>query len=357
MTFRPWTFKLEPFPDELLSSWLIRVAFAHGQTPYVFHNLHLPGLPIWSRDVDRAHTVGLLSGLSTVSGLSAHRVKAASLDRYRQLSLGAPAHGEWPFVLAAGIYHRKRRRHGLQFCPNCLGSGTAFFRRSWRLAYALQCPECAAALADACPHCEAPVAPHRAIADMRACHRCGKSICSGIGNTQIGRGLHDSGLQALLTKAASRRTVRWLGGCQRPADVLLTTAMLIRLLPAKQINECRRAIGLPVCPVPISSQRFERQRLYERALRMQTVGKWASDWPRRFRLGAAALGLTRRRFADIHVPPALNSEVTRLPPGQARPRGPRPLLLGPELRAIRKRTPTAYRQERATRILQAVASR
>ncbi|MDZ7791866.1 MAG: TniQ family protein, partial [Xanthomonadales bacterium] len=195
MKFRPWTFRLKPLPDELLSSWLTRVAFAHGQNPYVFHNLHLPGVPIWSRDVDRAHSPGLLSGLSAVSGLSVPRIRATSLDRHRNLGLNTPAHGEWPFVLSAGIYHRKRRRHGLQFCPNCLSAGTAYFRRSWRLAYVLKCPTCSLPLSDACPHCDAPVIAHRTLSDLRVCHRCGGNICSDAVRAENALEFADGGMQ------------------------------------------------------------------------------------------------------------------------------------------------------------------
>ena len=357
MKFLGWTFRLKPLPDELLSSWLTRVAFAHGQTPYVFHNLHLPGLPVWNRDVDRAHGAGLVAAISAVSGVSATRIRAASLERYSKLGLDASAHGEWPFVLAAGIYHRKRRRHGLQFCPNCLSAETAYFRRSWRLAFILKCPACSMTLSDACPHCDAPVVPHRALSDMRACHRCGGNICSGASGTEYSSVPADGGMQALLSTAASRRAVSWLGGRQRPSEALLTAAILTRMVPPKRIDDCRRAIGLPVCPIPMSPERFERQRLQERTLRIETVGKWASDWPRTFRLGASALGLTRRSFAGIALPHSLDSEVARLPTGQTRPRRLKPLLLGPELRAVRRRSVAAYRHLRASRIMQAVAPR
>jgi hypothetical protein len=355
--FRGWTFRLRPLPDELLSSWLTRVAFAHGQSPYVFHNLHLPGMPIWNRDLDRAHSAGLLAGISAVSGVSVRRIRAASLDRYRNLGLNAPAYGEWPFVLSAGIYHRKRRRHGLQFCPTCLGTETAYFRRSWRLAYVLKCPGCSTTLSDACPHCESPIAPHRTLCDVRVCHRCGGNTCSATGRTKCSPQFADGGMQALMTKAAGRRAVSWLGGRQRPSDALLAAAVLIRMVPAKRIDVCRSAIGLPDCPVPMSSERMERQRLEERALRFETVGRWASNWPRTFRLGASALRLTRRSFVGIPLPPALASEVERLPAGQTRPRGERPSLLGPDLRAVRRRSVAAYRHLRAKRILQAAAPR
>lgn len=357
MRLRPWTFRLKPLPDELLSSWLTRVAFAHGQNPYVFHNLHLPGMPIWNRDVDRAHSVGLLAGLSAVSGVSVPRIRAASLDRYRNLGLNAPAHGEWPFILSAGVFHRKRRRHGLQFCSNCFSEGTAYFRRSWRLAYVLKCTACGLPLSDACPHCDAPIIPHRTFSDMRVCHRCGGNICSDGVRAENALGLADGGMQGLMTRAAGRRAVSWLGGRLRPSEALQAAAVLIRMVPARRIDGCRSAIGLPSCENPMSSERLERQRLPDRALRLETIGRWASEWPRTFRLGASALGLTRRSFVRVPLPPALGSEVARLPAGQSRPRGEMPLLLGPDLRAVRHRSVAAYKHIRAKRILQAAASR
>lgn len=355
--FRAWTFKLKPFQDELLSSWLIRVAFAHGQNPYVFHNLHLPGVPIWNRDVDRVHPAGLLEALSAVSGAGVRRIKAASLFRYRSLGPRAPAHGEWPFVLAAGVYHRKRRRHGLQFCPDCLGSGTPYFRRSWRLAFVLRCESCSKPLSDACPHCDAPLAPHRAFSDLKICHRCGGNVCNAPGVTGTGPALADGGMQALLTRVAGQAAVNWLGSLLRPSDALLAATVLNRLMPAKRIAICRSAIGLSACPAPLSSERLERQRIGERAIRLETISQWASDWPRNFRRGASALGLTRRSFSGTSIPAPLAAEVARLPAGQTRPRGARPLVLGPELRAIRRRSQASYRSLRARRILERAAPR
>lgn len=355
MRFRAWTFRPKAQPDELLSSWLARVAFAHGQTPYVFHNLHLPGLAVWNRDTDRAFTPGFLTGLSAVSGVDMKNIRAATLDRYRGL-LGeaAPVFGEWPFILAAGVYHRKRQRHGLQYCPDCLDGGIPYYRRIWRLSFLLQCPSCATPMFDACPHCEAPVVPHRAPARLKICHQCGGNLCKVGADANSGVFAPALKLQKVLTAATERRSVEWLGMSQKPTECLRAVAILLKMVPARHIEACRAAIGLPTSSgLTVSSERFERQRLRERAYRMQTVSHWASRWPENFRIGAAALGLTRRTFLGIRVPAPLAREVSRLPSGQTRPRSRQPLLLGADLRRVRRESVTRYRHMRAARLLRA----
>ncbi|WP_156422161.1 TniQ family protein [Paucibacter sp. KCTC 42545] len=48
-----WAFHLRPAPQELLSSYLTRVAHGHGSTAGAFCRLHLNDSWYWTRDVDR----------------------------------------------------------------------------------------------------------------------------------------------------------------------------------------------------------------------------------------------------------------------------------------------------------------
>ena len=69
--------------------------------------------------------------------------------------------GSWRWASTIGGRNRLRRG-GLAFCPACLGEDpTAYFRRTWRLAWHTLCEHHDAVLTDRCPRCGAPAEPHR----------------------------------------------------------------------------------------------------------------------------------------------------------------------------------------------------
>jgi hypothetical protein len=52
LTGRVWPVHFKPQEDELLSSWLTRLALAHGQTAASFFNQAWPGRYLLARDLD-----------------------------------------------------------------------------------------------------------------------------------------------------------------------------------------------------------------------------------------------------------------------------------------------------------------
>ncbi len=185
LTGELWPAHPKPLPDELLSSWLIRIARAHGlklQTfcDRVFGNER----QLWNRDIDRLGPEWLLSSLVRHTGTSIETVRQTTLDIYRgRLFHRHPSAGVLRWILPVGMYHRKRRNFGLQFCPQCLAEDQEpYFRTQWRLAILTWCPLHRLFLHDRCPGCNAPVAFHRrelghpAITDagpLSLCHACG----------------------------------------------------------------------------------------------------------------------------------------------------------------------------------------
>ena len=159
-----WSFPLRIHPGELLSSWLSRSVHLHGIAPYAFLSIRLPGARVWDRDVDRGATATLLADLDRSAGLTPGRAAAASLSSWLAV-LAAPDVGanddarpsHVPFLLSAGIHHRTRRLHGLQFCSACLREGERRFERVGRLAFVVGCSRHGTAMLDACPSCDAPV--------------------------------------------------------------------------------------------------------------------------------------------------------------------------------------------------------
>lgn len=178
---RPWAIHVAMLPDELLSSWLVRVALAQGCDPMHLTGSLWPRWRAWTVDLDRGLRADRLAMLAARSGLDASRLEAAML--HPLLALVAPSvrseQAMWPWVLAVGSRNR-RRYGGLQFCPSCLAEDmTPYFRRVWRLAWHVGCMRHDTLLADHCGRCRAPVEPHRVRAGdvtLCRCPSCGHDL-------------------------------------------------------------------------------------------------------------------------------------------------------------------------------------
>lgn len=159
-----WPIHLKPLPDELLSSWLVRLAHGHGLKLQTFSSLVFGrDRSIWNRDIDMLAPDWLLSRLAECTGASVHEVFDTSLKSYEGvLYEHHQPNGFTKWILPLGVYHRMRRGHGLQFCPRCLAEDSEpYFRKRWRLALSTMCTKHGCYLLDACPQCASPLAPHR----------------------------------------------------------------------------------------------------------------------------------------------------------------------------------------------------
>ncbi|QYG09831.1 TniQ family protein [Janthinobacterium sp. PAMC25594] len=171
--------------DELLSTWLVRVALSQGCDPLALTGELWPKWRVWTLDLDRGVATERLRILERMSGIDMSALDAASL-RTIAMAIGTAVPGDVavvPWILALGS--RNRQRHGgLQYCPQCFGTDKSpFYRLQWRLAWHNCCHVHSAALLDRCCHCAAPVEPHRLSPptgllnvcsscgyDLRACH-------------------------------------------------------------------------------------------------------------------------------------------------------------------------------------------
>ena len=360
-----WAFRLPPIEGELLSSCLARNARAHGTSPQRFLELFWPGEATWNRDLDRRPAVLPRRGstadwsqeIAGYLGIPVDKVRQATLQGWRETLADArlPSHGDTPLLLSVGVYHRKRLRHGLQYCPECLGEGTPHYRRVWRLAFAVACREHGRALLDACPNCDAPVAPHRAAGSLTDCHACGFSLMRASGGRVVPDGAIklQQGLIALLGAADP-------AGAARPCtarDAFDRVRALLAASTARPVQRALRdALGLGAAEFAATPRlRFEQSRVAVRVACLETVATWSASWPASFRTGAAAAKLTRRSFARAHLDEALAAEVAMLPAGHLRRRPAYvPVLATPSLRRLRRHDPVAYRAARAQRILAAL---
>lgn len=172
MDVRLWPWRPRPKPDELLSSWLARIARGNSGKLHTFCHAVWPGLQIWNRDIDAMAPADLLEGLVRHTGVDRLRAEQTTLRPlegvlFEHLRVAGPT--QW--VRPLGIFHRTRLRGGQQWCPDCLAADEEpYYRRRWRLAIASTCPHHGAVLADTCHDCGAPAVPHRG--EDPLCHHC-----------------------------------------------------------------------------------------------------------------------------------------------------------------------------------------
>ncbi|KPY65213.1 TniQ protein [Pseudomonas syringae pv. spinaceae] len=174
----------QPKEGEILSSWLVRLAFSNGFPLHTFFN-RLLGYkrPIWTRDIDRHPSDQLLQLINHRTQQPFSTLQSMTLRQYEGTFFSElPMHGDVSWLLALGVYHRNRKRPGMQYCPLCMQTDSApYYRLLWRIASTVICPIHSCLMEDVCPQCQSPVMFHRhGIGrhknpygeDLRHCHQC-----------------------------------------------------------------------------------------------------------------------------------------------------------------------------------------
>ena len=163
-TSKLWLYHPKPLPDELLSSWLVRIAHGHGMKLLTFCRVALGTTQdLWFRDIDRQVPDWFVRALSEHTGAGVRQIRRASLLDYKGVLYRRyhwSGHQYWllPLNMVDTSYHHP----GMQFCPLCLAEDKEpYFRRRWRVAFYTMCTRHQCMVHDRCPSCGAPVAFHR----------------------------------------------------------------------------------------------------------------------------------------------------------------------------------------------------
>ncbi len=163
-----WPIHFKPKNDELLSSWLCRLALAHGLHPSSLCSIilsieqssdHSDGKWLWHGDIDKGIRAGILSVLADKTGTGIERVRNTTLAAYEGWiyeRLNTLGRSHW--VMPISSYNNSGAYHGLQYCPHCLAEDKEpYFRRDWRLAFITCCIKHCTQLLDRCAECKEPV--------------------------------------------------------------------------------------------------------------------------------------------------------------------------------------------------------
>ncbi len=356
----PWTFQIKPRHNELLSGYLCRVARAHGATPYGFCELQLGDKAFWARDFDRGVINHHDAVLIAKSGMSPERLVDMTLrswigrltpTKYRCAERTAVI----PWVNAAGVFHRTRRQHALQFCQECLAETETTFK-TWRLSFVVICPVHKAVLLDACPECDAPFVPHRAPGRINRCHACHANLVRKV--TSKGRSTEMDELTLCLQDALiSNLTV---GQEESQAATKRDEMRGLRGVISALFNQ--QSVGLTAEELGISA-RIEwlagpRMELARHARRHQLMAASAvilEKWPESFQSVAKRLRLSQQGFGRLVGVSSnwLNQEIQKLPEGRLKNKRPsvRPKQSGVD--RLEKERPRNWRAKRAAILLRA----
>ncbi len=161
-------FLLHPRPqlDELLSSWLVRIASEQFTAPATFTNLYLREWKnvFWASDLDLQADDQLLEVLEAKSGVPKTALLAMTLRGYEGYLCEQvfTKMGATQFVLPMKMRARRCTSFGLRFCPMCLKEDERpYFRRKWRLTFSTACLHHHCFLHDRCPACHEPLTIYR----------------------------------------------------------------------------------------------------------------------------------------------------------------------------------------------------
>jgi len=346
-----WPHPPTPGPDELLSSFLVRVALRYGMSPTRFCALHFPQLNVWNRDIDRSATDEFLQSIATKSGLPLALVSALTMrDFIQHISPEHPpnhrrmATQRWVNVVSH--YHRICRGYGLQYCPACL-TESGYYRRTWRISYWTTCPLHHTPLADNCPACGSPIMPHRHHISLLRCHRCGCHLQQQA--TACSPTAHESSSVRAL---AERFQLACDSGFDSQTSTRLSSDVFLAgshfLLRLACLWDRKNASKLP----HVRASEMEHCRVVERERRLVLLTELLQDWPQAFLQQAHQHNATQRSLLAVGRPPAwIALAAETLPPGTPH-RVRRWSSLRSRLRALQRRKPPGWRTGRAEILLQ-----
>ncbi len=159
-----WPVRVNPQPDECLSSWLHAAALANGiSLSQLWRALGLHNVPAL-RNLDHDCPDWIIHSLAGQMRIYRHRLTEMLIDK--QLV---------PILLRMPRASEQGGIVWLQYCPACWAEDSRpYFRRCWQLATLLHCREHYAGLRDRCPHCQFGIGfPHGdVLQEIHICQRC-----------------------------------------------------------------------------------------------------------------------------------------------------------------------------------------
>lgn len=311
----PLVFGRRPIPwdDELLSSYLVRLASLTGMSPHRL-GTEIGSCQIWTRDIDRSASASLISDVARYNGMNPDVVHALTLESFESILSGSSQprrrQGIASWINAVGVFHRIRRLHGLQYCPACL-SDTPGYRRIWRLSFVTVCVSHQIALRDSCPHCDSPIIPHRSLQAGLRCHFCHRPF-NALKPTISAESAASTALQKLFLDTCGG-TSPLLGNEVIGSEVFFPgAAQILQVAKSKLVKAGGSARQ--------DSARFEFLRTDARAHYSSLLYELLADWPYRFIGFAEKHNISQACFSKFAQMPAWIGKIVHDLPARIRER-------------------------------------
>lgn len=175
--------RLKPLKNELLSSWLIREAYAHYMNPPAFISLYFDDFDrhIFHRDID---LVGInenfIKQLVSKTYYKKEDFLGMTLKSYEgYLFINLNKSNRNLFVLQPRFRKGRAIKKAIRFCPLCLKeSKEQYLKKQWRLSFSTICLKHKCFLYDNCPECGEVFSPNKRKYDINEyhCYKCGFSF-------------------------------------------------------------------------------------------------------------------------------------------------------------------------------------
>jgi TniQ len=337
-----WAFARPPARDESLTSWLIANARRHGGQLHTFTAMSFGQTQIWHRDSDLHPRADVIVRASVLAGV--RRTDVDALTLVAEVSrVAESARGYVPWLLPVGNAPGSPATYGTQYCPVCL-SESPYWRRHWRWSFLTTCDlHEDIAMADSCPHCSAPVIPHRSPkCDMTRCHKCQGSLIDVPGG-DCGHTIAQEWLLAVVQHSATDLTP-----FQQPfpSQVDASRALLagVRHLLGVLLSQAgRRGLARLGYSLPVGNRAFEHTRRTDRHALLTILGRALFDGETGLATFLNQLFLTQRSFVGHSFPDWMNRAIQTLPPGRISPHRRHAVDLLTWIRVLRRH----YRHDRS----------
>lgn len=284
-----WPIHFQPKSDELLSSWLARLAMAYSMS-YLAFTQAIAELVFSSkaarnfrRDWDSFASPDALHFVANVTATPIQSIEGAMLIPPSSADVVLSPY--W-FLSASAI----------QYCPSCLAEDQVpYFRRKWRLAFINCCETHESFLADSCPECGASISctqPRKEQEDgdvylaLRYCHRCKADLSNK--QTTPSPSIIDLEFQQQLLRVIRQGGIDLPCGYRVEADNYFAgiQAVTQRLTVGKSALALQQAFmkelksdQLLQNELPIVSRQINRLNLKHRCLILNLLWKLIKAWP------------------------------------------------------------------------------
>lgn len=282
---------VEPLADEIFSSWIERTALEYLAAPHTFARIVFDSRAVWNRDIDKSGTVDMAHALARPMAIDMAKAEATLLRGFEgKLVEHHNPNGNSRWLMPLGVWHRRRRLGGLQFCPLCLAEDNIpFFRKRWRLSFMTTCDIHGCALACRCPDCGCPVQynvlPPTA-RTLRHCPFCGTDLADS--PCRFSTPVAVVALQGMLLDAAyTGWGTHGAFGTRHALLIFPVMARILSLLLSRR-KVARRFIKIATMSAGVSDidwiegQDFDRLLVDERNAVLAVANTLFDDWPARF---------------------------------------------------------------------------